>query len=1153
MNSTERNFSRARGMARWIKWPLLGALLSLGMARAALAAGASYVNNAVINYPLNVNYPPVIDATNFVNNNQFIINFTVLSLVQPFYETSDTVNFTNRGLMMANTGFRFDTQLAANNEVVNRVMAGSFYNSGTISCGSVNDLTATVFFGAPYVQFLVSATNIVYPGVLDVGQDGLIQFTGQNMDLTRSRLTLESSGPILAGTGYYGQITASVTNGNTIYSITPVWDPTVYLSANTAVSALVPTAPPSPVLYPFPVLYLTNSTAYFDIQSPTVSNNIISAVFIQDTSLPNVSYNVYFDAASPSGGDAIIEWAGSYLDAANGVTHSNYLYLVNDYLQSVSTNNGTLGGIPFNFSFTESPTPLLFQAPTPAGFVNAYTSGSVTNRYGFMNAQLIPGSASTNAIANLSVTNLPGRIEINASHELDLALSQISGPNYMSLESTNHFHGSAGASIQVPYSDLNLGVTNGFLTLSNLVNPEVPIWSGTCEAWSTRWTATSSNTVITVSNGIPVSTNVITITNDFRVLIIGSQFSPTAVAQVQDLKLHGTNLVISDAYNLMRTFAADAENLTLTTNGSGRGATSLAGELNSANPDIFWASSLPNLRNLTNAGAIRVQNLSQFIGTSNSIAVTPAVAASATLAEVPGRANVQAGNKVVIGASAYVFTNTLNNATANQVKIAATFDGTLSNLIAAINGAAGAGTGYSSGTAANPLVSAGPLAAHGFTVAARTGGSPGNTIFVANSTPTTNLVWSGNSFSNTLSGGLDAVTNSSSTLVPYRNFVNRGLVSDQGSQVWADNFESSGAISNGNFGSFTLQAQTATWSNGVLYAGGDVSITAASLVASNLLLQADRSLTLTATSLLTDAGVPNGNTWLVGSQAGSAGIGVYLDNGFNLPLKPLLGDLLGTTVTSIAPLNSLVNNLWAGEDRGASNAGYTNNVAIGRLVLDALAPATGAQFYFSGTGASNALYVDRLELTGYASYAYHDSGGNLRALAFNTNLVIYYADAVDPNYGDVSALINHKNNDHLRWVPTYAGYFSSTNLVYLGATNAFNLALAQDSVIDSDGDGIANASDPTPFFLPAMLNVTVYPTNNPPNNMVIGWSTIPLATNTVFYTTNLTAPVVWTVLTNFISPQPLPNPAVNVTVFDLMVTPPRYYQVMVFPWLTYPY
>ena len=89
-----------------------------------------------------------------------------------------------------------------------------------------------------------------------------------------------------------------------------------------------------------------------------------------------------------------------------------------------------------------------------------------------MNAQLSAGSATTNEVVNLAVTNLPGRIQINASRELNLALAQISRPNYMSLQSTNQFDGSPGASIQVPYSDLNLGVTNGFLTISNLLTPQ---------------------------------------------------------------------------------------------------------------------------------------------------------------------------------------------------------------------------------------------------------------------------------------------------------------------------------------------------------------------------------------------------------------------------------------------------------------------------------------------------------------------------------------------------------------------------------------------------------------------------------------------------------------------------------------------------------
>jgi len=213
---------------------------------------------------------------------------------------------------------------------------------------------------------------------------------------------------------------------------------------------------------------------------------------------------------------------------------------------------------------------------------------------------------------------------------------------------------------------------------------------------------------------------------------------------------------------------------------------------------------------------------------------------------------------------------------------------------------------------------------------------------------------------------------------------------------------------------------------------------------------------------------------------------------------------------------------------------------------------------------------------------------------------------------------------------SYAGHFSSTNIVYPDHTTngPFNTALAQSSVIDSDGDGLVNGSDPTPFFVPSMLNLIwfptgpgttvswdtvplatnfvywstnvvlapslvnlyAHPTNNPFNNMVIGWNTVSLGTNILSYSTDMITwllltnfvssqyptaltnvmvfdPIVspgryykvtvdrpsptWYFLTNFVSPQPYPGPAANVTIFDPV--PGRYYLVVVSPWLTFPF
>lgn len=1106
-----------------LQWPVLGALLAMLSSYTGAAATGAYTNNQVTSYPGTVAYPPVIDATNFINNNQFIINFTTFSLAPPYYETSDTVNYTNNALMMANTGFQFDTQFSGGGDT-NRVMAGNFYNPGTISCGSVNDLEdpflGSLYLFGYYPQCLVNATNIVNPGIVDMGVDGKIQFTGQKVNLNHSTLTFEGAGANAFGSGIFGL--------NTNY-----WDPSVFLGPNYAESAFFPIPP----FY----LYLPNSTAYFNFAAPSTNYNIIRAVFIEDTSGPDVTYNVYFDTAGVGfgSGNVTVEWVGSYQDAASGNFYSSYLYLNDNYILGSSTNVFLTGnGYPDNFTFTESPTKLIFQTPAPAGFYNVFPAGSISNRYAFANVQLLSSTATTNSVANYSVTNLPGRLEINASKDLDLNRASISGPNYTSIQSPHQFQGSAGARILSAYSDINVGVTNGFLTVSNLMQPVIPNWSGTCQAWSTRWLTLTTNIFITGpdTNGVVV-TNLVAATNDFRVLIVGSQLSPSTLAEVQDLMLHGTNsIVISDRYNVMRTFTADAQNLTLTTNGIGNGATSPDGELNLGSVNVFWADSLPNLRNLTNNGAIRLQNLSHFIGSSGNVVITPPVAATGTLSAVNSALNMSSGNKVVVGTNQYVFVNTLTNATPNQVKIGGQFDGSMSNLIAAINRVAGAGTNYSTSTMTNAQVFAGPLISHAFTVTAKDAGTSGNSI-ITPSTTATNLIWSGSR----LSGGADGTTNGSVVSVPYNNFINRGLVSDQGSIAWVNNFVSGGAISNG-VGSFVLQSLTTTLTNGSVTADGDISITADSLVTSNLSLTAGRSLTLQVTNLLTDCSLTNGSVWVAGiSDIGPGGV--------NLPFKPFAGDLLGTTITNIAQVNRDVVNVWAATNDGASTLGFTNNTAVGRLILDAMPNPLDAyqngEFTFTGVGVSNALYVDYLELRDAATN--RDGGNNFPALNINSNMVVYYAQAV-MNGVSVAAQMDHKNNDHLRWVPQYAGQFSSVQIIYPdGTTNSFNAALASDPFVDSDGDGIPNAGDPTPFFTVGQMNTTTYVTNIPPQMAVIQWDSIPASTNIVTYSTNMAT---WFPLTNFVSPATVPPvggwPITNI-VFDPVVSPMRFYNVTVIP------
>ena len=87
---------------------ILTGLASLAMLSVALGrTDPSYVNNLVLifNPP---NAPPMIDATNFINNVAFIDN-TFNSLFVAPYATANTVNYTNFGVLGALEGFRFDT------------------------------------------------------------------------------------------------------------------------------------------------------------------------------------------------------------------------------------------------------------------------------------------------------------------------------------------------------------------------------------------------------------------------------------------------------------------------------------------------------------------------------------------------------------------------------------------------------------------------------------------------------------------------------------------------------------------------------------------------------------------------------------------------------------------------------------------------------------------------------------------------------------------------------------------------------------------------------------------------------------------------------------------------------------------------------------
>lgn len=1194
-----------------MKWKLLLALSGILLAQLASATDDLYQNTDASYYyvyysQVSYNPPPTIDATNFDNESIFSVSWENYAPYPVLYKTHDTLNFTNesRAQMIANSppatngalvnfvnsfgsGFQFDLYTTNLNP---DAMAGTVYNAGDIRCDSIVDGNNLFNLGGGFYAYLVTslgqfkaiATNVICPGSIEVGTGGLIQMTAQNLDLSGGALSVESllnttGNPSLIGTMNTGNFQGSGaigidTNGD--------WNPGLDLGPNYALSSFVPIAPS--------YVSLTNSQCYIDTRVIQTNYVINRCVFVQNVTnaAQPVTYNVYIDDPNTSSlgfeaGAAHVEWVGNYTDPASGNPNTSYLYLTDDYEAGTGTNAGVgLNGMPGNYQFLVSSTPLLLN-PTPQSFT-LFPFGPITNNYSVMFGTLNANTVVTNSsVLNPSgnVTNLPAAIKLSSSNTLNLAFSTISGANYLSINCTNQFEGSPGATISAPFSDIALGVTNGTLTFSNVLAANVPNWSGTVQAWSTVF-----STVDAFGN-----------TNEFRVLLVFSDLQPTSIPWTQNLYLHGTNLVVSDPLNVYGSFYSDARVLTLNTNQAGVGATSLSGQINWIKGLPFNANSgsglqqMPNLLWLTNNGSIQADLSVNMGNPSTFVSVTPPtppVRASGALAEIG--TNVVLNDRVVIGTNRYVFVKTLTNTVPNQVQWATSFNSSLTNLIAAINGTTGSGK-YSTATKANPAVTAGPRVGKTFTVTAvSTNAAVGDavaTLFVP-ATTAVNLSW----------GGLLALTNGLN-YVPaatnYTAFVNNGLLADQGTTVWTSYFESDQPITNG-VGSFTLHSGQAILTNSALYAGGDVMLVATnspgmgpnSLFLSNQVIQAGGSLSLWTTNLAGDA-LTNNNVWSVGGTSG----GGAADSGFNTWIKPVFGNLLGTTVTNIAPHNKTIYNVWAGTDYGLSPRGYTNNLAIGHLVLDSR--TTNIQppvaFVFSGATSSNAfaLYVDLLELKNGAAFGNNTNSFNFPWLKINTNMMVYFAQATINGMSvaeDIdNASQNGANGGRLRWVYSYAGYLSSTNSYYTNVdgtvtTNVVNAALAASNKIDSDGDGQVNSQDGTPFFVPQEFNFTAIPTNHPPKSIRLQWTTIPNATNFVYYTTNLLA-TNWLAFTNFSnwyygnnvavtnaarvngfrSPQIYqPNGSLadnaqqtNVWVTDVITNVPHYYKVVVWPWLNY--
>jgi hypothetical protein len=361
-------------------------------------------------------------------------------------------------------------------------------------------------------------------------------------------------------------------------------------------------------------------------------------------------------------------------------------------------------------------------------------------------------------------------------------------------------------------------------------------------------------------------------------------------------------------------------------------------------------------------------------------------------------------------------------------------------------------------------------------------------------------------------------------LTNMQDIVNHGSFTAQGLTFKANTLVNDGTLSSG-YGSMRLECKLAKLDQGQIKVAGDLIITADEVKARNSRITAG-SINLNVTNLLSDAGYVSSGIW-------------SSSNGFNLNVKPASGDLLGTTFSSTAVDFKQSLHKWAGENRGATRAGFTDNAAIGKLILDG---GRFSRFSFSGTDTNNALYVDYLQLNNNAT----NLDGLTPGVGIATNMTVYFAAANLP-----VEQVNGKLNGRLKWVSTFAGPNSSTNITLAnGQIMQVNLGLLTSQTIDSDADGIANGRDTAPFggIRLASITVTNMPssvTNLPPVQAEISWNGAAQTVYNVEFATNLMAPS-WQLLTNVVNSAST-NKVLTVLDMPAKTDEQRYYRVSYTP------
>jgi len=383
-----------------------------------------------------------------------------------------------------------------------------------------------------------------------------------------------------------------------------------------------------------------------------------------------------------------------------------------------------------------------------------------------------------------------------------------------------------------------------------------------------------------------------------------------------------------------------------------------------------------------------------------------------------------------------------------------------------------------------------------------------------------------------------------SNSAPYNNFVNHGFIGGSSIHIQTGYVENSTndyynrariVCTNGNF---QVDAATGWLTNGFLTNGsGPITLNITNLSISRTTIGAGSdnnastglpmpgALVISAPFSLGDGSWWDTNTlgWHLASNEWR------VTGGFQVNHLPTSNskDLWGTTIYSIIVPAGPNTHVWPGRDLGTNSAGFSNNLVLGKLVLDSQGYNT---IRFQGPDPTNkyAIYVDCLELLNDATNIVIQSEYQ-QVFDIATNFTIYFANASMPQLpvfeqaGQLCTKLDGAADGRLAWVHefsgnyNFAGPYSQTNIhwtnynvvPFLDTTNVFNIGLVR--YLWSLGIDYPNFLGQDIGLSVRKVFTSIVSGQAPDWYTQLSWNGMPFSTYTVWYSTNF----------SFSNPQPL--------------------------------